>query len=136
MMKVSASLVLYNNNPDQYGRAIRDFLEGCDGTLIVIDNSPEPLQHPLFQDPRVQYQFMDANLGFGRGHNRALSLLNGTSDFHLFLNPDILFDRYVRGATLAESFYAASYMVLWKDLVIGDPLCAPYAMFQEPSFAP
>jgi len=27
-------------------------------------------------------------------------------------------------------------MVLWKDLVIGDPLCAPYAMFQEPSFAP
>jgi uncharacterized protein (TIGR03790 family) len=51
-------------------------------------------------------------------------------------NPDILFDRYVRGATLAEAFYAASYMVLWKDLVIGDPLCAPYAMFQEPSFAP
>lgn len=51
-------------------------------------------------------------------------------------NPDILFDRYVRGATLAESFYAASYMVLWKDLVIGDPLCAPYAMFQERSFAP
>jgi uncharacterized protein (TIGR03790 family) len=50
--------------------------------------------------------------------------------------PDILFDRYVRGATLAEAFYAASYMVLWKDLVIGDPLCAPYAMFQEPSFAP
>ena len=51
-------------------------------------------------------------------------------------NPDILFDRYVRGATLAESFYAASYMVLWKDLVIGDPLCAPYAMFQAPSFDP
>jgi len=51
-------------------------------------------------------------------------------------NPDILFDRYVRGANLAEAFYAASYMVLWKDLVVGDPLCAPYAMFQEPSFAP
>lgn len=51
-------------------------------------------------------------------------------------NPDILFDRYVRGANLAEAFYAASYMVLWKDLVIGDPLCAPYAMFQEASFDP
>lgn len=51
-------------------------------------------------------------------------------------NPDILFDRYVRGANLAEAFYASSRMVLWKDLVIGDPLCAPYAMFQEPSFAP
>ena len=52
------------------------------------------------------------------------------------IDPDVLFDRYVRGAMLAEAFYAASRMVLWKDLVIGDPLCAPYAMFPEPSFAP
>jgi len=37
---------------------------------------------------------------------------------------------------LAESFFAASYMVLWKDLVIRDPLCAPYALFQAPSFDP
>lgn len=51
-------------------------------------------------------------------------------------NPDILFDRYLRGANLAEAFYAASFMVLWKDIVIGDPLCAPYSMFQEPSFPP
>jgi len=42
-------------------------------------------------------------------------------------HPDILFDRYLRGFTLAESFYAASRMVLWKDIVVGDPLCAPYA---------
>jgi uncharacterized protein (TIGR03790 family) len=41
--------------------------------------------------------------------------------------PDVLFDRYLRGATLAEAFYAASRMILWKDVVIGDPLCAPYA---------
>jgi uncharacterized protein (TIGR03790 family) len=42
--------------------------------------------------------------------------------------PEILFDRYLRGATLAEAYYAASPMILWKDLVIGDPLCAPYAL--------
>ena len=42
-------------------------------------------------------------------------------------DPGILFDRYISGFTLAESFYAASRMVLWKDIVIGDPLCAPYA---------
>ncbi len=41
-------------------------------------------------------------------------------------NPEILFDRYVHGFTLAESFYAASRMVFWKDIIIGDPLCAPY----------
>ena len=40
--------------------------------------------------------------------------------------PDILFDRYVAGYNLAESFYMASPVVKWKDLVVGDPLCNPY----------
>lgn len=40
--------------------------------------------------------------------------------------PDILFDRYTGGRNLAESFYAASQFLKWKDVVIGDPLCAPY----------
>jgi uncharacterized protein (TIGR03790 family) len=40
--------------------------------------------------------------------------------------PHILFDRYTKGRTLAESFYAASPLLRWRDVVIGDPLCAPY----------
>lgn len=40
--------------------------------------------------------------------------------------PDILFDRYTRGFNLAESFYMASRLLKWKDVVIGDPLCSPY----------
>lgn len=40
--------------------------------------------------------------------------------------PDILFDRYTEGFNLAESFYMASLVVKWKDIVIGDPLCRPY----------
>ncbi len=40
---------------------------------------------------------------------------------------DVLFDRYTSGFTLAESFYAASPLCRWKDVVVGDPLCAPYA---------
>ncbi|MBI5705672.1 MAG: TIGR03790 family protein [Armatimonadetes bacterium] len=42
-------------------------------------------------------------------------------------SPTILFGRYTRGWTLAESFYAASRFVGWEDIVIGDPICAPYA---------
>lgn len=42
-------------------------------------------------------------------------------------SPSVLFDRYTRGWTLAESFYAASRFVGWEDIVIGDPLSAPYA---------
>jgi len=40
---------------------------------------------------------------------------------------DILFDRYTAGFNLAESFYMASMHIHWKDMVIGDPLCAPYS---------
>jgi len=40
---------------------------------------------------------------------------------------DILFDRYTAGFNLAESFYMASWHTHWKDMVIGDPICAPYA---------
>lgn len=39
---------------------------------------------------------------------------------------DTLFDRYTSGYNLAESFYAASRYVHWRDMVLGDPLCAPY----------
>ncbi len=41
--------------------------------------------------------------------------------------PEILFDRYTSGRNLAESFYAASMVLKWKGIVIGDPLCSPYA---------
>lgn len=41
-------------------------------------------------------------------------------------SPSILYERYTRGWTLAESLYAASRFVGWQDIVIGDPLCRPY----------
>lgn len=41
--------------------------------------------------------------------------------------PEVLFDRYTSGYNLAESFSMASPILKWKDVVIGDPLCAPYA---------
>jgi uncharacterized protein (TIGR03790 family) len=46
---------------------------------------------------------------------------------------DVLFDRYTSGFNLAESFYMASPMLKWKDIVIGDPLCCPYKKPTAPS---
>ena len=40
--------------------------------------------------------------------------------------PSILFERYTQGWTLADSLYAASALVGWQDIVIGDPLCRAY----------
>lgn len=39
---------------------------------------------------------------------------------------ELLFGRYYGGFNLAEAFYAASPVVKWKDMVIGDPLCRPF----------
>jgi len=41
-------------------------------------------------------------------------------------SPTITLERYTSGYTMAESFYAASHFVAWEDIVVGDPLCAPY----------
>ena len=45
---------------------------------------------------------------------------------------DILFNRYTAGLNLAESFYSATWLIRCKEIVIGDPLCAPYAT-EEPA---
>jgi uncharacterized protein (TIGR03790 family) len=42
--------------------------------------------------------------------------------------PEIFFDRYTSGYNLAESFAMGSLVLKWKDVVLGDPLCRPYAM--------
>lgn len=39
-------------------------------------------------------------------------------------SPTVFMDLYTSGHNLAESFYAASRFVGWKDIVLGDPLCA------------
>ncbi|HWZ92977.1 MAG TPA: carbohydrate-binding protein, partial [Polyangiaceae bacterium] len=42
-------------------------------------------------------------------------------------SPVIALARYHAGYSLAESLYAASRFVGWEDVIIGDPLCTPYA---------
>lgn len=112
-MKISASLVLFHNDPAQYGSAIRCFLQGCDGILYVVDNSMAPLQHELFEHPRVRYVHAGENLGFGKAHNRAFAMAAGTSDAHLLLNPDIFFEPHVLpelGSFLGENQGAGAVM--------------------------
>ena len=43
------------------------------------------------------------------------------------IRPDILFPAYVSGLTLAEAYYRAMPSVSWMTVVVGDPLCAPFA---------
>jgi uncharacterized protein (TIGR03790 family) len=43
------------------------------------------------------------------------------------IRPDILFPAYFAGFNLAESFYLAMPYLSWQTVVVGDPLCAPFA---------
>lgn len=90
-MKLSGSLVLYSNPSELYVSAIDSFLQATDDAmLIVVDNSPQSVQHPILGNPRVRYIYSGKNVGFGAGHNLALDFVSA-STFHLILNPDIKF---------------------------------------------
>lgn len=41
-------------------------------------------------------------------------------------SPTITLGRYTAGYSMVEAFYAGSRFVGWEDIVIGDPICAPY----------
>jgi uncharacterized protein (TIGR03790 family) len=43
------------------------------------------------------------------------------------VRPDVLFPAYIAGFNLVESFYLAMPHLSWQTVVIGDPLCAPFA---------
>jgi GT2 family glycosyltransferase len=90
-VKISGSLVLFNNSAVEYESAIESFLNGCDGILYVVDNSTSSLDHDLFQHPRIRYVFNNTNLGFGAAHNRAIKHACNDSDLHLIINPDVSF---------------------------------------------
>jgi uncharacterized protein (TIGR03790 family) len=42
------------------------------------------------------------------------------------VRPQILFPAYVAGFNLAESYYLAMPHLSWQNIVVGDPLCAPW----------
>lgn len=91
-MVITASLVLFNTPSSQYSLSIHSFLNSCNGFLYVMDNSAQPLNDQLFEHPRVHYEHANANLGFGKAHNKAFASISHHSDLHLILNPDIAFD--------------------------------------------
>jgi uncharacterized protein (TIGR03790 family) len=43
------------------------------------------------------------------------------------VRPDILFPAYLAGFNLIEAFYLAIPHLSWQTVVVGDPLCAPFA---------
>lgn len=94
---ISASIVIYKNDPDLLKRAVESFLSSTkESTLYLIDNSPVDRFRNTFAHPRVRYIFNNKNIGFGAGHNIALrKALHEKTRYHIILNPDVYFEEEV-----------------------------------------
>jgi GT2 family glycosyltransferase len=92
---ITASIVLFRNNPLSIKRVITSFLNTeLRVHLFLIDNSPSDDLKQVTADPRCTYIFNNANLGFGKGHNIGLRKSMQESTYHAVLNPDIYFSAH------------------------------------------
>ena len=94
MSTISASIVIYNNDPKVLDKAITSFLNTeLDVHLYLVDNSPTNILHTQWNDPRITYLFNGKNLGYGTAHNVAINkAIEQEGLYHLVLNPDIYFE--------------------------------------------
>src|SRR5258706_15135125 len=93
MIKLSASIVVYKNDPVVLSRTLESFVKSSlSGELTVVDNSPENTVRSTCRRFGVNYIFNGNNLGFGKAHNLVLSECLDRSRYHLVLNPDVYFE--------------------------------------------
>ena len=103
MRKTTASIVLYNNPPEELLRVLECVSrEGIERLWLVDNSQSDALRHVADGLERVEYIFPGKNLGYGGGHNVAMrrSLEMG-ADYHVVINPDITWKGDVLG-TLGE----------------------------------
>ena len=82
-------MVIYRNSPAVIREAAESFLDtDCAVRLMVVDNSPTDDLRSSFDGLNVFYHYQGDNVGYGRGHNWAVSHAE-PSAYHLVLNPDI-----------------------------------------------
>lgn len=89
-MDIKVSLVLYHNPVEEVLKLVHTLLEvPLDLRVVVMDNSSDDSFRYYLMDPRIDYIFCGENLGYGGGHNLAISLSKGKAKYHIVINPDI-----------------------------------------------
>ena len=91
----------------------------------LVDNLTSFGAHPNNFKPTGQSQ-----VSIARWVTKGVAGVHGTTDEPLnncFPSRQLLLD-YVDGSTLAEAFFRRMPYVYWRNLVLGDPMAAPYAL--------
>jgi len=87
---ITASIVLFNENLETLKKTVDSFLKTpLEKKLYLVDNSPISTLEAHFKHSEIEYIFVGNNIGFGKAHNLVLNKIS--SDFHLILNPDVVF---------------------------------------------
>ncbi|MGE5341004.1 MAG: glycosyltransferase family 2 protein [Candidatus Omnitrophota bacterium] len=95
-MRLTISIVTFNN-ADVIEKALTSIhhsdLEKGSYRVIVVDNSStdETVHIVTNKFPQVTL-IRSENVGFGAGHNKAMTTARDISDYHLIMNPDIYFE--------------------------------------------
>lgn len=98
---ITASIVLFNTPRSQITALMKSVIESsCVNILYIIDNSLNDKWRILekeYADCAVKIRYIhNANLGYGSSHNLAMQeAIEGGSDYHVVLNPDIYFESNV-----------------------------------------
>lgn len=90
MLDCSASIVLYENQPEMVRNVARSFLSSpLNVELHLVDNSFTPKLKDSLASLDVTYHHNNFNGGYGHGHNWIINKgLN--SRYHIIINPDII----------------------------------------------
>ncbi|VAY87974.1 Glycosyl transferase, group 2 family protein [hydrothermal vent metagenome] len=119
MIKISASIVVYNENKETLTKAINSFNSiNLEKELIIVDNSPvSNLKKFIEEFDNTKYIFNNKNIGFGAGHNLAFKNLQKKSDIHMIINPDV----YFNGNDIKN-------MTIWMQKDKNISLCVPQVL--------
>lgn len=100
MITLTISIVAYHNY-DDIKVVIETMERYTDKNILkkiyIIDNGTESIDKEIHKDfinflskyNDIEYIDLKKNLGFGKGHNQVLNLIN--SEYHAIVNPDIIF---------------------------------------------
>lgn len=93
MSNLSVSIVLYHNDIDELEDVIKCILSSSFVVkLYLIDNSESDCLRNVVSDPRIEYIFNNANIGYGAGHNVGVrKSIECEIKYHVVMNPDISF---------------------------------------------
>jgi len=112
--------VSWGSNDSRYNPQAFNSLQFAPGAIAetAVSTSASNLRYPGGRQSQIAVLIRNGVTGV-KGYV-AEPYLAATAD------PYRLWGRYSTGGNLAEAFYSASASIGWRDVIVGDPLCAPY----------